>query len=269
MNVLILECPRDEKDVLIAELNERGTRGIIEQELPGGGVRLQAFFEESLPPGNFAPYNPRWEPADETNWARVVMDSWEPVEAGERFFIVPDWRDDPTPPGRLRLEVHPGVALGTGYHATTQMCLEAMEHHLRPADTFFDLGTGSGILSQAAWLLGPRRIIACDTDPQATESAAANLRRANVPVLLFTGSAPSIADGAADFLAANISAPVLLNLAGEIRRCLAPGGRSVLSGFSPDESARLRHGFESAGFGLIDRDARDDWACLLMRKTAR
>ncbi|MCP5114311.1 MAG: methyltransferase, partial [bacterium] len=206
MQTLLLTCPAAETELLIAELWERGTSGVIEGEELGGAVELQAFFDEEFATEAFADYSPRWQVAEERNWVREIMEGWDPLEVGERFFVVPDWRDDPTPPGRLRLDVHPGIALGTGYHATTQMCLEAMERHLRPGGCFFDLGAGSGILSHAAHLLGAGRILGCDIDPQATASAARNLRRANVSAQVYTGSTRSIVDGSIDLLAANISA---------------------------------------------------------------
>lgn len=265
MHALILECAATDKDLLIAELWERGTTGVIEHEQFWGRVKLQAFFEHVFPPDACAACDARWEEVEEKNWVREILESWEPLLVGRRFFVVPDWRDDPAPPGRLRLEVRPGLALGTGYHPTTQMCMEAMERHLRAGDTVFDLGAGSGILSQAALLLGVPRIVACDIDPQATGAAAENLRRAGVPALLYTGSAHSVAEGAVDFLVANISADAILDLAPEIARCLAPLGRAVLSGFEPRRSEEVQAGIVARGFELLESMKRDEWACLVLR----
>ncbi len=264
MEALYLECSGEEKDRLVAELWERGTRGIIEREAAGGRYELEAFFDERFGAEELAAYGPRWETAEERNWVRLIMESWRPFPVGERFFVVPDWRDDATPPGRLRLEVHPGIALGTGEHPTTQMCLEAMERELRAGECFFDVGTGSGILAQAAWLLGARRVIACDTDPQATEAAGENLGRAGVPALLFTGSAAAVADRVAAVAAANLSAETVVEAAGEIARVLEEGGRAVLSGFGPERSAEVRRAAEGAGMRFLGGQERDGWACLVV-----
>lgn len=266
METLYLQCSGEAKDYLIAELWERGTRGIIERDLSETRYELQAFFEARFPAEDFTAHEPRWERADETNWVRIIMETWQPVLAGQRFFIVADWRDDPTPPGRLRLQVHPGIALGTGEHPTTQMCLEAMERHLGAGEHFLDLGTGSGILAQAAWLLGERRIIASDIDPQATGAAAENLTRAGVPVLLFTGSTQAVIDEAADFVAANISAEAVIDAATELHRVLVPGGCAVVSGFAPERSAEVRQAVEGAGLSFLSGDERDGWACLVFQK---
>ena len=266
MVTLLLRCAADEKDLLVALLWELRTSGILEDDLPDGRLELRACFAETFPADDFAAFDPRWEPADTTNWVRVVMDTWDPIAVGERFFVAPDWRRDPTPPGRIRLEVRPGLALGTGYHPTTQMCLEAMERFLSPEASFLDLGTGSGILSHAAWLLGRRRIIACDIDIEAVGYAAENLQRAGVPVLLFAGSTAALAVRS-HLLAANIAAEPLIELRPELEASLHPNGIAVLSGFPPERSADVCTAYVDAGFTLLRSDARDDWACLSLRRS--
>jgi len=245
----------------VARLWELGTTGIIEDEQPGGQVVLRAFFPEPFPAAEFGPWNARWEEEEEKNWARIVMESWEPINVGERLFVVPDWRDEPTPHGRVRLVIHPGIAFGTGYHPTTQMCLEAVERCLRPTDTVLDLGCGAGILAQAAGLLGAPRILACDIDPVATTAAAENLRLAGTRAFLYTGSARAVRDGAIDLLVANITAETLIAAAPEVRRLLAPGGRAILSGFAPARREEVRAAYSAAGFAPLDSAERGGWAC--------
>src|SRR5262249_20239209 len=152
---------------------------------------------------------------------------WEPLAVGARFFLVPQWRDDPAPPSRIRIEINPGLACGTGFHEATQLCLEAIEQYQRPPMTVLDVGAGSGILSVASALLGAARVVACDVDPVAVDIAGATFRRANARVLLFTGSAEAIRSGTADLILSNISAPDSIELASEFVRCLAPGGLLV------------------------------------------
>lgn len=268
MQALILETSPEEKDRLVAELWERGATGFIEHEGFSGRILLEAFFREPFPIDAFAAWNARWEPVEEVNWVRLTMESFTPIEVGERFFIVPDWRDDPTPPGRLRLEVRPGMALGTGYHPTTQMCLEAMERRLGAGQVFFDVGAGSGILAQAAALLGAGRIIACDIDEQAVDAARENLSRARVPALIFRGSADAIAAQAADFVAVNISPGATIALAREIARVLRPEGLAVLSGFEPSRIDEVASAARAAGLEPLETTARDGWAAILVRRSS-
>lgn len=265
MHVLTLECDEADKDRLIAELYALGTNGVLEEELPGGKIELQAYFSSSFPATDFTAWSPHWAPADETNWARKIMEDWEPALVGERWFLVPDWKDDPTPAGRIRLEVRPGVALGTGYHPTTQMCLEAMERLLRPEHCFFELGCGTGILCQAASLLGARRLIASDIDPQAAEAARLNLERAGVEAALFNGSVEAVRPGAADFIAANISADALVNLLHELERCLRASGIAVLSGFPPERRDEVSVTYSAAGFTMLNSADRGEWSCVTLQ----
>jgi len=262
---LRLEASEADRDDLVTRLWELGTTGISESDGPGGRVELRAYFKEPFPADEFERFHPRWEQEERKNWARIVMESWEPIAVGERFFVVPDWRDDPTPEGRLRLVVHPGNAFGTGYHATTQMCLEAMERHLRPGDIVFDLGCGAGIMSHAATLLGAASVVGSDIDHEATVTAVENLLDVGVTVALFTGGAEAVREGAIDLVVANISAATLIDAAPVIRRLLAPGGRAILSGFAPEQRRDVVEAFTAEEMTELDSSGRDDWACVTLK----
>src|ERR1700730_9722485 len=176
---LYLECRQEEKDMLIAELWERGSSGITESDLAGGRSGLRGFFaSDSQAPQleqEFSHWSARSAPETSRDWVAVARSLLEPQCVGSRFFVVPEWRDDPTPPGRLRIVVNPGMAFGTGAHESTQLCLEALERELRPDMIVLDIGTGSGILAEAAGLLGAKRVIACDIDPIAVQLARQRL----------------------------------------------------------------------------------------------
>ena len=145
---------------LLADLYEAGTAGVIEHD-----GQLEAFFEDAEVAARFG--EPRL--TAETDWVQHIYDAWPPLLVGEKFFVVAPWRTEPTPPGRFRLEINPGQQCGTGRHPCTRLCLEAMERVVRPGDSVLDVGTGSGILSIAAKLLGAGRVAACDIDPDAAK----------------------------------------------------------------------------------------------------
>jgi ribosomal protein L11 methyltransferase len=243
MVVLRLECSADDKDRLIAELWQLGTSGIIEHDLPGARWHLEAFFEAPFDASGFVAFAPRWSAAEERDWIAEAQSQWQPVLVGSRFFLAPSWCSDPAPPGRLRLEMQPGQACGTGWHPATQVALEALDRWLDPGATVLDLGTGSGILSVAASLLGAGRILACDIDPAAALVARDRLRTEGIPTRVFAGSVRSIGSGQLDLVVANINAPTLVSLAPEIRRALKPGGRVLLSGFAVRQLDRVREAF--------------------------
>jgi ribosomal protein L11 methyltransferase len=229
---LEIECPEERLDLLIAELWEHGCAGI--SELDGGRVR--AFFEATADCDSLCERYPgaivRRE--EERDWVQSARNLLQPLSVGRRFFLVPEWRDDPAPPGRLRIAINPGLAFGTGVHETTQLALEALEDYVRPGMTVLDVGTGSGILSEAAALLGAARVIACDTDPDAIAIA-----RQRVP-LSFVGSVGAVRSAVADLALANISPEAIIALARELRRVLRPGGFLLASGFETHEAETIR-----------------------------
>jgi ribosomal protein L11 methyltransferase len=207
-------------DSLVAELWDAGTAGIVE----GQGF-VEAFFEDAETARRFG--QPGSVP--DRDWVRQTQDAWPPMLVGERFFLVTPWRTEPTPPGRIRLEINPGMQCGTGQHPCTRLCLEAMERVVRPGDSVLDVGSGSGILSIAAKLLGAGRVIACDLDPEAAK-----------PVPFFVGSADAVGSGAFDVVVANISEDVLGPLRPDLERVAR---KRILSGF---------------------QDEAGDWACIVV-----
>jgi ribosomal protein L11 methyltransferase len=127
------------------------------------------------------------------------------------------------------------MAFGTGAHATTQLCLEALERHVAPGIRVLDVGTGSGILAEAAMALGAGAVFACDTDADAVAIAREKARN------LFAGSADAVRSGSIDLLVANIAPGPIRDLAGELLRCLKPGGVALLSGFEEADTDIIRH----------------------------
>lgn len=249
---LRIDCAPGAKDRILAELWERGTRGAMEQETAGGGCRLEAFFEERF---DASAWGGEWGEEEDRDWVAVSREGWPPLEVGKRFFLVPAWRDDPAPEGRLRLAIDSGTACGTGYHEATQLCLAALERWLRPGDTVLDVGTGSGILAEAALLLGAGRAIGCDIEHDAAVYARARTRAS-----LFTGSLRAVRDEAADLAVANINQVAIVSLAADIRRVLRPGGRAVLAGFRAEESAAVER-----AVALPRREMAEwqGWCCLV------
>jgi ribosomal protein L11 methyltransferase len=198
---------------LIADLYEAGTLGIIEHD-----GYAEAFFDDRETAAKFG------EPieAPEVDWVQQTKDAWPPLLVGERFFLVAPWRTEPTPEGRFRLEINPGQQCGTGQHPCTQKCLAAMERIVKPGDSVLDVGSGSGILSIAAKLLGAGRVIACDIDPDAATS--------EVP--FFVGSVDAVRENSFDVVVANINEEVIGKMRPDFERVAR---RRILSGFQDDD----------------------------------
>jgi ribosomal protein L11 methyltransferase len=231
---LEIECDPDDRDLLIAELWEHGSAGMV--ELSASNVR--AFFEDEGRRAQLLGLFPgaRARVEEQRDWVQSARDLLQPMAVGERFFLAPFWRDDPTPDGRLRIAVNPGMAFGTGVHETTQLCLEALEKYLTPGMSVLDVGTGSGILAEAARLLGARFVYACDTDPVAVQIAGN----------AFVGSVDAIAGASADLVVANISPEAIVSLAPDLVRVLRPGGVLLASGFELQEVEWVKAGLPPA-----------------------
>jgi ribosomal protein L11 methyltransferase len=260
MIALTLECAGEEAELVAAELWERGAAGIQEEELPGGRTRLRAWFDagEGLRE-QFAAYAPEIAEEEERDWEAESRRAWAPFAVGERWWLAPEWDETPAPEGRLRLTVHPGMALGTGAHPATQLCLRALEREVAPGDRVLDVGTGSGILVSAAARLGAGVRLGCDIDPAAASAAAANLARDHLAGHVFAGSMRAVADGAADVVAANLNAVTHEALAGEYARVARR--RVILSGYPARHAARVEAAMAARGWRMAERLEQEDWVC--------
>jgi ribosomal protein L11 methyltransferase len=223
---LEIEFDPDDRDLLVAELWEHGSAGIV--ELSPRIVR--AFFDHGRNALLASYPGAMLREEEDRDWVQFARDLLQPMEVGQRFFLAPEWRDDPTPPGRFRIEINPGMAFGTGVHETTRLCLEALERYVRPGIQMLDVGAGSGILARAAGLLGAGRVWACDIDPIAVQIAGFG----------FVGSVDAVASGVADLVTANISPEAIVTLSADLVRVLRPGGVLLTSGFETNEVAKVR-----------------------------
>jgi ribosomal protein L11 methyltransferase len=257
-----IACAPENKDLTIAELWEAGCTGITELE----ETLLRAFFDDDVrAAGLQARFGGMIQPADTRDWVAFAHEYLKPMEIGERIFICPEWRDDPTPPGRIRIKVNAGLAFGTGAHETTRLCLEAIERHLKPGMTVVDVGTGSGILAEAAAKLGAGQVHASDNDPEAVTVARENFQKAGVNVALSLGSAGDFPPSFADLIVANISPAWISDLAAEWPRVLKPGGLAILSGFEANDIARVSAALEAAGARIEGEFGEHEWRMLEVR----
>jgi ribosomal protein L11 methyltransferase len=255
-----LECPQGTKDLRIAELWECGCTGIVELAETPETARMRAFFDDDvLAAGLQSRFGGEAQPADTRDWVAFAREHLQPMEIGRRIFVVPEWRTEATPPGRIRIEVNAGLAFGTGAHETTRLCLEAVERHLQPGASLVDVGTGSGILSEAALKLGAAKVCACDTDHGAVIVARENFHRAGVDAPVFVGSADSIATASAEIVVANISPAWIAELAPEWLRILKPRGVAILSGFEAADIPVIAAAIQKAGGRIAGEFGEHEW----------
>ncbi len=205
----------------------------------------------------------------ENNWKRY----YEPIPVGERLMIVPEWMEAEES-GRITLRLDPGIAFGTGSHATTRMCLEALETAAGAGKRALDLGCGSGILGIAALLLGCESVCGCDVDPNAPEAAARNAALNGFGAERFRVFAGDLIldEGLRrrlgtdyDIVLANIVADVIIPLAGFVRRFMAENGVFICSGIIDFRRAEVENGLRRNGFEVLKEFREEEWSCFLCK----
>lgn len=209
------------------------------------------------------------------DWGRSWKEHFKPLPVGKRLIIAPPWEGGPFPPDRLLLWIDPAMAFGTGHHATTRMCLEALERLMTqgpdPASAVvLDLGTGTGVLAIAAASLGAGSVLALDTDPEACEAARKNLARHPVAsrVQVIHGDINQL-DAARrfDLILANLDTKTLQPLFSILRSRLSPQGHLVTTGITVEDEPRVARAIQAAALFIVDREAQEGWLCLILRST--
>lgn len=211
-----------------------------------------------------APLTYKSETIADQDWVRVWMDRWKPMHFGKDLWVVPSWLAPPDP-NAANIILDPGMAFGTGTHATTAMCLEWLARNAPHDRSVIDYGCGSGILAIAALKLGARSALGIDTDPQALTVSTENAERNGVSdrLVLFLPAAMPL-DVSADVVLANILAPALLALAPRLIALTRPQGTLLLSGLLAHQADEVEAAY-ARDFSL-QRVITDDWALLVGRK---
>ncbi len=215
-------------------------------------LELAARYEAPLPPL-------RCEILEDRDWIREWMDSYQPIQCGERLWICPSWRE-PVEPNAVNLLLDPGLAFGTGTHPTTWLCLQWLDQQDLTGLTVIDYGCGSGILGIAALLLGAEKVIAVDNDPQALIATRDNAQRNQIAeerlACYLPGQVPSGLH--ADMVVANILAGPLIELAPQLAGYLSAGHSICLSGILHNQGTLLQDRY-AQWFGDLQSGQREEW----------
>ena len=205
----------------------------------------------------------------ENNWKQF----YKPMEIGSRLLVVPEWEEaaDPT---RVKLVLNPGLTFGTGSHATTRLCLTALEKHVRGGETVLDLGCGSGILSIAALLLGADHAVACDIDEKCMDVAYENAALNGVGRDRYTVRWGDVVTdqalrqelgGPYDVVVANIVADVIKALASTVRPLVKEGGIFLCSGIIDDRAEEVAQCLRDNGWTIAETRSSEGWFSYLCR----
>jgi len=216
---------------------------------------------------------PVYRRVEADDWAEAWKAHYEPLRVGRRLLIRPRWIDLPLAPGDIEIALDPGMAFGTGSHPTTQLCLQALEDLLQPAQTVLDLGSGSGVLSIAAAKLGARHVLALDVDAIAVAATRENARANGVErkVIAERGSHDCLLHSARrfDLIVVNILARIIIELAGErLGEILRPGGLAIFSGIIDTQLDEVEDALRGTGLQPYARRQMGDWVLIEAKRPA-
>jgi ribosomal protein L11 methyltransferase len=207
----------------------------------------------------------RWRTADVDP---AVVDTWRahavPSWIDRDFVVVPAWLDPPIAPDVLRIDIDPGAAFGLGDHPTTILTLRLLRQVMWPGATVLDVGCGSGVLSVAAARLGAPYVEAIDVSMAAVEATRANASRNDVAGVVTASTRPlADVDDQFDVVAANLLAPVVVDLATDLTRVVGPSGALVVSGVLEGADHHVREALGS--LQVVETATRESWIALLAR----
>ncbi|MFH7026248.1 MAG: 50S ribosomal protein L11 methyltransferase [Heteroscytonema crispum UTEX LB 1556] len=295
-------CEPDLEDSVFWRLEDFGCRGAASEKkgnsclvrgyLPRFQVQLLDLAalslwlrQDALCVGLSAPAL-HWQLIDEQDWASSWKQYWHPQEIGDRFLINPAWLPLPESSDRLVIKLDPGVAFGTGNHATTQLCLESLEMRFSEVPQAFtstggqqehvviaDIGCGSGILSIGSVLLGAKKAYAVDNDPLAVRSTISNrvLNDINSDrVIAMEGSVDVLAKmllEPVDGIVCNILADVIIELIPQMNAIAKPSTWGIFSGILLEQSKAVADSLEQYGWVVATLWRRKEWCCLNARRT--
>jgi ribosomal protein L11 methyltransferase len=242
-----------EQSQVIALFDEQGLTAVeISLALTEAGFQINAPQERSV---------------EEQDWVRLTQSQFEPIQVGQRLWVVPSWHDSPKDPNAVCLAVDPGLAFGTGSHPTTKLCMQWLEEHPDLASkTLLDYGCGSGILAIAAKRLGCVDALGVDIDPQAVISAKDNAKR-NEVIVDFRLPEEDSTHIQHDVVVANILANPLQVLAPALCQRIAPNGHIVLSGILERQAQEVIATYQPWIQLHVWREC-DGWVCLTGQLTS-
>lgn len=210
---------------------------------------------------------------EDSDWENNWREYYKPIEVGEKLVVVPEWEEAPDD-GRLPLRLDPGLIFGTGSHATTRMCLAALEEFSKPGVKVLDLGCGSGILGIGALILGADSCLGVDIDPKAPDVVMSNAALNGIGADRMTAWAGDIISDASlrarigggyQLVLANIVADVIIALAPLVRGFMAEGATFICSGIIENRWPEVKAALEANGIEVLNHKSEEEWHCFVCR----
>ncbi len=241
----------------------------VNHELQGRLDKLNLTLEEfKTSKVNFV-YAIDQKPVDEEDWANSWKVHFKVLKIGQRTVVRPSWEKYDKKPGEIVIDLDPGMAFGTGSHATTSLAMELTEKYLRKNDKVIDVGTGSGIISIQAGKLGASFVNAYDFDAVAVKSAEKNVLDNNLGEIIRVKQ-NDLLNGIqekANLIIANIVADVIISLIPQLDNHLMREGTIIISGIIEKRFAEIKNILKEYNFKIIEYREEDGWYALAVKRT--
>jgi ribosomal protein L11 methyltransferase len=288
VRVLVPARMQEEASLFLTDFSGRGV--IIEEEnVPAGGALIRAYFRpeeygawqrqemqdyiKRLSGYDLYPLGLEVRQVAAEDWAEAWKAHFKPLKVTDHLVIRPPWEDYAAQPGETVITIYPGMAFGTGRHASTLLCLRALEQiweERRPRAgspwQVLDVGTGTGILALAAARYGAE-VLAIDLDPEAVAAALENVRLNDLMERVWVEETPLTAlRQQFALILANITAPDLLQLAEALTARLLSDGVLIISGFLAEDAPTLEARYQGLGLHKTGFFSHEDWGALIFRR---
>jgi ribosomal protein L11 methyltransferase len=216
---------------------------------------------------NMGPTRVTYKPVQEEDWANAWKVYFKPERIGKKTVIKPSWEEYTAQEGDLIIEIDPGMAFGTGNHATTALCLQMLEEYVQPGMDIIDVGTGSGILAIQTALLGAGTVQAMDFDTVAVSAAKENVALNNLGSTVSVCQSDLLAEakGEADIIVANIIADIIIRLTPSTIAHLKGPKVFISSGIIDTRKDDVLAALKENGFSIIEVREDKGWVAIAAR----
>lgn len=205
---------------------------------------------------------------NQEDWESAWKQYFKPVHVTDRIVVKPEWEEYSPQEGEIVIEIDPGMAFGTGTHETTSMCINQIEKNLKAGDRVIDIGSGSGILSMAAVLLGAEKATGVDLDPVAVRVALENVELNNLQdkIDILHGNLTDVIREKADIVVANIMADIILILLEDVREFIKDDGMFISSGIIQEKRAAVEARLLEKNFSIVEVETKGEWCAITAQK---
>jgi ribosomal protein L11 methyltransferase len=273
-----IAVPDESRDALIQRVSGSGCLGVVEND-----INIVAYFPDvigisriidelalckTILKNSGLEHELSFEYVfiSERDWNESWKKKFQPIDAGERFSILPPWEERKQ--DRINLIIDPGMAFGTGHHETTRTCLMLIERFAGSCakGSLLDIGTGTGILAIAASMLGFLHVVGVDVDPLAIDASQRNIKLNNIGNIIIREGTVTPALGSFDFIAANLMSEILIRIAPDLAPCLNIAGIALLSGMLNGQEDEVIEAMGKQGLKFMEKYADGRWVSVAMTR---